>query len=220
MLQLAIILSLLLVVAMPIISAENVPLTKKEISRFKKNEFGLVSYGHFWQNYEYHRNVNDEYIDFNTQITIYNTYNESITLKLKPIQFSEEREHSTIRENYTYYKLPNLDWVNIPEELTIEPFSKYTTIISTQIPVAEAYEQNKDGGFIFLITMDVEESQLTAVPAYKVFVTLLEPEPEIAPPMDITHLVPIGLLIALIFSFIIVYIKDRKIEEGEPLNEE
>jgi len=164
----------LLVASMPIIAAESVPLTQKEINKYKRNEFGLISYGHFWEEYVYEKNTTDDYFSFTTQIILYNTYDIPLHLCLKATQFSNEREHESIRINYTYYYLPNLSWVTAPGDIILPPCSKYITNVTTNIPVEEAFNQRNEGGYIFLIVPQIEENQVNAVPGFKVFVTLID----------------------------------------------
>jgi len=201
MLQLIIILSILLVVAMPLISSESIPLTKKEKAKFGIDEFGLVSYGHFWSEYKYNKNTEDKFIEFDTEITIYNTYAEPIDLDIKAIQYSEERVHEKIRENYTYYNLPNLGWIETPDTISVQSNHKYKINVHSKIPVDEAFEKSNGGGYIYLITPITQNAQLNALPAYKIFVTLLDEEPVSQPVPEVSSsiifLLSLGLSILL-----------------------
>jgi len=217
-LALILILILLIVLTIPTISAQNKPLTQKEINKFGKNEFGLLSYDHFYDVFKYERNLNDEYKTFKGEITVYNTYNRTLNIIISKTLFSEERVHDTIRKNYTYYQLPNINWVTIPKSIKVQPNQKYTFEYSVKMPVEEAFELSKGGGYIFLIIPYVDDATVQTAPGYKVFITLLDEDKKSdinggSPVTDEEINIPLLFnIIILAFSSIILLIsfKNRK----------
>ena len=218
--MLALFLSLLLVLTIPTATATNIPLTQKEVKKYGADEFGLLSNGHFYKVFEYNRSPNDEYKQFKGTITMYNTYNKVLNIEIDKTFFSEEREHDTIKKDYIYYNLPNLDWITIPDEITIQPNHKYTFEYSINLPVKKAFQMNKDGGYIFLIIPTVEsEKDVQVTPAYKVFITLIDPLGTIKEEDDIPSLIGIFLLIFSGLLLFIIYFYKRKETTKEIPNE-
>jgi len=216
MLALILSLSLILMLTIPIISANNIPLTQKEINKFGEDEFGLLSYDHFYDIFTYTKNPNDEYKTFEGEITVYNTYNISLKLQISKTLFSEERVHDTIKKDYIYYHIPNINWVTIPKSITLLPNHKYTFKYSINLPVEEAFKLSNNGGYIFLIIPYAENGNIQTAPGYKVFITLLEDDNNLISTNSQTGIdIPFPLIIniiLLVFSSSLLFIsfKNRK----------
>ena len=188
-------------------------LTQEEIERFGENEFGMISYGHFYTVFEYAK-TNDESKTFETQITLYNTNNKDLPVDINVYQYSEERVHDTIRENYTYYKLPDLSWVDAPQNVEVPSNNKLTFDVTITMPVEDAYEQRKEGGYIFLIVCSAQDTNIQSAPGFKVFITLLDQQSQ---PFDllssllfILQLIIVITLLLILSIFVYNYYKQKK----------
>jgi len=114
----------------------------------------------------------EEYTIVSFPIYYFNTYDEDVTYHLKVHKYHTEREH-TVKEDYTYYFLPDLNWVSLSEaKCVIPPDHYYEVEVTVRMPTEEAFELAGDGGFIFTIDGETSGGNLNLVPMRKVFLTL------------------------------------------------
>ena len=205
-LALALILSFILILSMPIISAKNIPLTDKEINTYGKDEFGLLSDGHFYDVFTYIRNDKDETITFETEIELYNTFDFPVEVSIVPREFPEERIHETIRPNYTYYNFPDFSWITHVNVKIINKNCKDSVKVLIEMPVDEAYKYAKGGGYIFMIVFSLENAQVNVAPAYKIFITLLDSDPDAEKDDSLLSSIRLAITILFIVSFLIILV--------------
>jgi len=167
--QVAVVLSLLLILMLPIATAQLEQMREDQIEHVGTGKTGMLSGGITMKDVKLSDNEYT-YIDFS--IVYFNTNTEDVTYKPYPMAFWEEREH-TVKEDYTYYLLPDLEWVTIEDtEFTIPQNHKYYVNVTVKMPTEEAREKSKDGGFIFLISSEAQGGQISIVPARKIFLTI------------------------------------------------
>jgi len=161
---------LLVVVTLSGATAENISLTEKEIEILAEDTIGLLNGG-----VRIAQIIRSKHPDGTaviiTDVSFFNTQNESVTFNIQKEHFWEEREH-TVKDNYTFYFMPDLNWVDVPAQITVEPFSKYIMPVTITMPIEEGFNKAKGGGFICLIgasRVGVETSH-----AHKLFLLLEE----------------------------------------------
>lgn len=160
-----------ILLVLPITTAELQPLTEQQIIDLGPGKTGMLAGGISVIEVTL---SNEEFTTIELKVIYFNTNKETIIYKPYPMAFWEEREH-TVKENYIYYLLPDLNWVSIENgdlEVSIPENHKYYVNITVTIPNEEAREKRKDGGFIFLIASEGSGSQISAIPARKIFLTI------------------------------------------------
>lgn len=209
----------LLVLTLPTAVAENIPLTEYEKEHLQDDTFGMLNNG--VMEVVFHSYAFDDIIIGDTKIAFFNTLDEDLTVNVYVESYWEERREHRIRENYTYGSIPNLNWVFVPELITINSNSKYILPLTIEMPKKQAYEQNEDGGYICLITANAQSHELA--PSQKLFITLFGDvdsipvsEPFVIPFWVIIILI-IGIAIGLIVFFFTRFEYVEIDEDGEEL---
>lgn len=148
--RISLLMLLLVVVTLSGATANNTALTQAEIDNLEPDTIGLLNGGI--------RTVEINRYDFNsdvavvtTDLSFFNTQDTAVALNVDVEPFWEEREH-TIKENYTFYFLPDLNWVKVPYQITIDPMSKYIMPVTIEMPLEEGFEKSKGGGFICMVS--------------------------------------------------------------------
>lgn len=188
---------------LPITTAELQPLTEQQIVDLGPGKTGMLAGGISVISVSL---SDEEFTTVELKVIYFNTNAEPITYKPYPMAFWEEREH-TVKENYTYYLLPDLGWVSIEdEEISIPENHKYYVNVTITIPNEEAQEKSKDGGFIFLIASQGSGAQISAIPARKIFLTINHT------PAIFSFILLILMLSVIIVVAIVMYYLSRKIK--------
>ena len=204
----ALVLSLILL--LPTASAELQAMTEEQISHTGPDKTGMLAGGITVKDVQLSFS---EYTVIEFQIVYFNTNTEDATYKPYPMAFWEEREH-TVKENYTYYLLPNLSWVSIEDtEISIPENHKYYVNVTVTIPNEEAREKSKEGGFIFLISSEGTGGQISVVPARKIFLTINH-TPAIFSIMLLTLMLSVIAVVAVVMYYLSKKIKIKsEVEE-------
>jgi len=165
--------SLVLVVTMfiPSTEANNIALSNSEINHLPNDNIGLLHGGIKIIDIDYDEFKNNEFIEIDTKLTFFNTKGTPITLRIIVEQFYEEREH-TVKDNYIYYFLPTVDWIQTPDEITIQPNHKYNLPVHIKLPKKEAFEKAHGGGYICLVSGYWGEELVQSSTAHKLFINI------------------------------------------------
>lgn len=173
-------------------------IARTDTSLLTENELGVTPMnrtGFIYNSYSvfvYHKgDSKDGVIRFTDTIHYFNTFNKTVSFTFSINQFHEDRTHTVPlpkdvdKESYIFYAIPKtVDWVILPDTLTVESIYKGNAVFNVEINEKEAYELAADGsgGLISLIAATPSVSQniggtmVTSVPAYKVFIVLLPGE--------------------------------------------
>lgn len=168
--RISLLIIILVVVTLSGATANNISLTEKEIEILAGDTMGLLNGG-----IRVAPIIRSEHPDgvavVKTDVAFFNTQNESVTLDVLKQPFWEEREH-TVKENYTFYLMPNLNWVETQDQITINPMSKYIMPVTIKMPVEEGFDLAEGGGFICMI--GVSRVGYEEAYAHKLFLILEE----------------------------------------------
>lgn len=188
--RISLLISLLVVISLSSATAGNIALTKNEINVLEPDTIGLLNGGvrvvEIIKN-----NYDGDTAIIQTDVSFFNTEDTDVTLDIAVEQFWEEREH-TIKKNYTFYFMPNLNWVTTPDSITIQPMSKYIMPVTIEMPIKEGFEKSRGGGFICMISasrVGYEESH-----AHKLFLVLKEKPDDKTSGFNLLNIDPIYLL--------------------------
>lgn len=192
------------------------PLTETETSHLAGNSVGFMDY-------DMNPGIDFIYVNLSKSkngfctttysITVFNTNDETVYRTVNVIPFSGKERTHDIKEkpDYMFYYLPDLDWVSVEKSsIKIPSNSKTTFEVTIILPIEEAKEKSKDGGFIYLVCAKSVENQLSLNFAKKAFIIFGSKEimqPLVNP--DIIYIVS-GLFAILLVSLIIIKFKSNK----------
>lgn len=176
---------------------DNIPLSQSEIDHYSKDSIGLLNGGINVININFDDYKDSDFVELTTEVSFFNTKDTAITLNLVVEQFYEEREH-TVKPNYIYYFLPDISWVSITSQITIQPNNKYNLPIHIKLPKQEAFEKAKGGGYICMVAGYWGEGALQSSAAHKLFLTM----PTEFTKTDTTKEKPITIFDILLYSIV------------------
>jgi hypothetical protein len=219
---LILIISFILVLTLPnIVSAENIYLTKDEISKLKPDTIGMLNNGVgevvvYLGDYDESETVKKE-----IQVAYFNTWDFDVEVEVYSEKYWEERREHSVRGNYTYGSIPNPDWVTTPTKIIIKADSKYIVTARLNIPVSNLLEDEErdGGGYICLLT--ARPIGVETAPSQKLFITLFgeaSPAPPPAPPIEIPGWalwVALGIIGLIVAFFIFSRFKFTREEDEE-----
>lgn len=182
---------ILLVVTLSSAMAGNKLLTQKEIDVLAENTVGLLNGGVRIVEIKKEDFKNQSVATINTDVSFFNTMSIPQDFSIYTEPFEIERTH-IIKKDYIFHLLPNLNWITVPDKITVEPMSKYIMPVTVNMPLEEGFEKAKGGGFICYIT--ASRVGVESVHSHKLFLVLEEETSALKLGFDPIYLVSVAVV--------------------------